>query len=68
MKHIIIQENNWNIFKLVDVGQNTERWEFLEQKEGSLVDSLTAIYLQYPDLILGIEIKTLNNNQIVKFN
>jgi hypothetical protein len=68
MKNIITQENNWNIFKLIDIGTNAERWEFLEQKQGSLLDSLNEIYLNYPDLILGIEIKTLNNNQIVKFN
>jgi len=68
MKNIIIQENNWNIFKLVGIETNTERWEFLEQKQGSLLDSLNAIYIDYPNLILGIEIKTLNNNQIIKFN
>ena len=68
MKNIIIQENNWNIFKLIDIGTNAERWEFLEKKEGTLLDSLNTIYLDYPDLILGIEIKTINNNQIVKFN
>jgi hypothetical protein len=68
MKNTIIQDNNWNIFKLVDIATNAERWEFLETKQGSLLDSLNAIYLNYPNLILGIEIKTLNNNQIVKFN
>jgi hypothetical protein len=68
MKNTIVQENNWNIFKLIDIGTNAERWEFLEQKRGSLLDSLNAIYLEYPNSILGIEIKTLNNNQIVKFN
>lgn len=64
----ITQENNWNIFKLVDENESTERWEFLETKEGTLVEVLSDIYLNYPELILGVEIKTINNNQIVKFN
>lgn len=64
----ITQENNWNIFKLVDENQETERWEFLETKEGTLLEVLNDIYFNYPDLILGVEIKTINNNQIVKFN
>lgn len=68
MTNTITQENNWNIFKLVDENEATERWEFLETKEGTLLEVLSDIYLNYPDLILGIEIKTINNNQIVKFN
>jgi hypothetical protein len=68
MTNTIIQENNWNIFKLVNENEATERWEFLEQKEGTLLEVLNDIYLNYPELILGVEIKTINNNQIIKFN
>lgn len=68
MKNTITQESNWNIHQLIDEGTETERWEFLETKEGILVEALHSIYLDYPNLILGIEIKTVNNNQIVKFN
>ena len=68
MKNIITQENNWNIFELVDENKETERWKFLEQKEGTLLNALNAIYLEHPTSILGIEIKTINNNQIIKFN
>lgn len=68
MNNQVIQENNWNIFKLVDVDQSSERWEFIEVKTGTLIDCLNSIYDQHPDLVLGVEIKTINNNQIVKFN
>jgi hypothetical protein len=68
MKNIITQENNWKIHKLVDEGAETERWESLEEKEGTLLEVLNDIYLNYPDLILGVEIKTVNNNKITQFN
>ena len=77
MKNKIIQENNWKIFKF------TERWDSLEEVvfEKSVIDAfgddravkslnlcLEAMYKKYPNTVLGIEIKTITNNQIVKFD
>ena len=77
MKNKIIQENNWKIFKFI------ERWDSLEEVvfEKSVIDALgddravkslnlclEAMYKKYPNTVLGIEIKTITNNQIVKFD
>ena len=77
MKNIIIQENNWKIFKF------TEKWDSLEEVvfEKSVIDALgddravkslnlclEAMYKKYPNTVLGIEIKTITTNQIVKFD
>jgi len=89
MKNIILQNNNWNIFKLIDVGTSSERWDFLEQVVLENVSKLTLdgkpltdeqyarlclskcleiVHKKYPNIILGIEIKTVNTNQIVSFD
>ena len=77
MKNKIIQENNWKIFKFI------ERWDSLEEVvfEKSVIDALgedravkslnlclEAMYKKYPNTVLGIEIRTITNNQIVKFD
>ena len=77
MKNKIIQENNWKIFKFI------ERLDSLEEVvfEKSVIDALgddravkslnlclEAMYKKYPNTVLGIEIKTITNNQIVKFD
>ena len=77
MKNKIIQENNWKIFKFI------ERWDSLEEVvfEKSVIDALgddravkslnlclEAMYKKYPNTVLGIEIKTITTNQIVKFD
>lgn len=83
MKNIIIQENNWKIHKLIDIGTSSERWDFLEQVvfEKSVIDGLgdnravkslnlclEAMHKKYPNIVLGVEIKTINTNQIVSFD
>ena len=83
MKNIIIQENNWKIHKLIDIGTSSERWHSLEQVvfEKSVIDALgddravkslnlclEAMYKKYPNTVLGIEIQTITNNQIVSFD
>ena len=77
MKNKITQENNWKIFKFI------ERWDSLGEVvfEKSVIDALgedravkslnlclEAMYNKYPNTVLGIEIKTITNNQIVKFD
>jgi len=79
----IIQENYWKIHNLINVGTKTERWEFLEQVvfEKSVIDGLgdnravkslnlclEAMHKKYPNIVLGVEIQTINNNQIVKYD
>jgi hypothetical protein len=83
MKNTIIQENNWKIHKLIDIGTSSERWHPLEQVvfEESVIDGLgdnravkslnlclEAMHKKYPNIVLGIEIQTINNNQIVKYD
>jgi len=68
MKNTITQENKWKIHQLIDEGTETERWESLTTKEGTLLEALHSSYLDYPNLVLGFEIKTVNNNKIVQFN
>jgi hypothetical protein len=84
MKHTITQINNWKIHKLIDIGTSSERWNALDEivfdqsiingfgSEDIAVKSLSlclkTIYEKYPDIVLGVEIGTLNNNQIVKFD
>lgn len=83
MKNTIKQENNWKIHKLIDVGTSLERWQFLELfvLEKSFIDGfgdnravkslnlcLEVMHRKYPNIILGVEIQTMNNNQIVKYD
>lgn len=79
----IIQENHWKIHNLINVGTKTERWHSLEQVvfEKSVIDGLgdnravkslnlclAAMHKKYPNIVLGVEIQTINNNQIVKYD